>query len=293
MIEPLVDVLLPHYRGTRYLGAALDSLRAQTYGRWRLTVVDDASGDGSLDELRRLVAPDGERAQVLVQSVNRGAAAARMRGARASDGELIALLDQDDVWHPEKLAREVGYLADHPECAAVHADVVIVDPDGTPLEGAADEENARRARVDWHGPLEDVSRRLFQGNCIRIISSLLRRAAFEAAGGFDETLRGGEDWEFWSRFTAHHRVHHLAEPLLLRRVHGENTVTTQRYLRSLGRLEAWRKLVREQPHVRPLAAHRRRQLLREARDAARATGHPLRAGLLELRLGAQRLGLRI
>jgi glycosyltransferase involved in cell wall biosynthesis len=292
-MPPLVDIFLPHYRGARFIEKAVGSLMAQTHEHWRLTVVDDASEDDSVETVRRIVASDPSRMQLIVQQQNRGAAAARMSAARETSAELIAFLDQDDAWHPEKLALQIRHMLDHIECGAVHTDVVFIDEADGEIRGAGDVENARRASIDWGGSHEELSRQLFARNSIRIISSMVRRNAFGSVGGFDESLRGGEDWEFWTRFAASARIHHLPLPLLQRRLHDANTVTSQRYPRSLNKLKAWGKLVSEHPHLRPLASRRRRQLLRGARDAAREAGNPGQAALLSLRLNAQRLGLRI
>ena len=287
-----VDVVLPHYRGRRFVDAAVASLVAQTHRAWHLTIVDDASEDGSLHHVRSLASSTPDRVTVLVQPENRGAAAARMRALDQTHRPLIAFLDQDDLWHPEKLERQVAHLAARPECVAVHGDVVLIDAEGAEIPGA-DEENERRARIAWGAPTAEIGAQLFRANCIRLISSMVRRADFAAIGGFDPDLHGGEDWEFWTRLAHHGRIDHMPLPLLRRRMHGANTVRVQSYRRCLGRLEAWEKIVRRFPHLRPLANERRRQLLRQARAAARESGKPLRARLHGLQLKAQRLGIRV
>ena len=291
--SPGVDVLLPYYRGATYIERALASLRAQSYQHWRLTVVDDHSNDGSLDYLRQLLDQDQGRSQLYVQDTNGGAAAARMRAAQETSAQLIAFLDQDDAWHPQKLQLQVEYMLENPDCGAVHSDVAFIEENDQVISGAGVDENARRALINWGGTREEVSRILFEKNSIRIISSMVRRSAFDHVGGFTTNLNGGEDWEFWTRFATKCSIHHIPEPLLLRRLHGKNTVSVQRYVRSVNKLEAWRMLVSSNPHLKEVAGRKRCQLLHQARNAARETGHLAHAALLGLRLQAQRMGLRI
>ncbi|HIF39747.1 MAG TPA: hypothetical protein EYQ74_01440, partial [Planctomycetes bacterium] len=89
------------------------------------------------------------------------------------------------------------------------------------------------------------------------MSSMVRRSAFEHVGGFNTNLNGGEDWEFWTRFATKCSIHHIPEPLLLRRLHATNTVSVQRYVRSVNKLEAWRMLVSSNPHLREGAGRKR------------------------------------
>lgn len=104
MSRPRVSVVIPVHDGERYLAEALHSALAQTEPPLEILVVDDGSTDGS-----REVAARVPGVTVLSQA-RAGVAAARNAGIRRSCGELIALLDQDDLWMPEKLARQVDAL---------------------------------------------------------------------------------------------------------------------------------------------------------------------------------------
>ena len=86
------------------------SVRAQSFADWELILVDDASTDGSRDLARALAAGD-PRIRLIERAANGGAAAARNDGIRAARGRLIAFLDADDRWHPEKLARQTAFMA--------------------------------------------------------------------------------------------------------------------------------------------------------------------------------------
>ena len=107
--HPLVSVIIPVYNGGRHLRAALESVFAQTYRPFEVIVVDDGSTDDSSAIAQSF--PDVR----YIHQQNQGVAAARNRGIDAARGEFFAFLDQDDLWTPEKLKLQIGYLLGHPD----------------------------------------------------------------------------------------------------------------------------------------------------------------------------------
>lgn len=95
-----------------YLADAFESVRAQTYGNWELLAVDDCSTDGTLAEAERLASTD-DRIRVLRHKRNSGAAVARNTALGAARGRYIAYLDPDDMWMPDKLSKQIGYMNEH------------------------------------------------------------------------------------------------------------------------------------------------------------------------------------
>ena len=106
--NPLVSVVVPVHNGERFLEPALDSVLGQDYTPLEVLVVDDGSIDGSANLVRRY-----DRVRYVWQA-NQGVAVARNRGILASRGEILAFLDQDDLWRPRKLSRQVGCLQGDP-----------------------------------------------------------------------------------------------------------------------------------------------------------------------------------
>ena len=276
-----VDVILPVYRGRQWLQEAVESVFAQTFEDWHLWIVDDASPDDSLAFLNELSSSDRSRISTLRLETNSGAATARMAAIERSSGEAIAFLDQDDRWHPEKLALQIECL-EQPPTAAVHTDVLHIDPTGQPKaqtaarenraaressvaredsaarENSAAHENKKRGQIDFAQLSPEVlTQALFLENSIRLGSALVLRTAFERSGGFRTDLRGGEDWEFWVRFAMQHSIAHLPRPLLERRIHPGNTSTVDANARKRGALEALRIVEREHPSLRQLSRRRR------------------------------------
>lgn len=128
---PLVTVVTPVWNAAATLGATVASVRAQTLPDWELILVDDASTDGSRDLARALAAGE-PRIRLIARETNGGAAAARNAAIRAARGRLIAFLDADDRWYPEKLARQTAFMA-RAGHAFVFAGYRRVAADGRPL----------------------------------------------------------------------------------------------------------------------------------------------------------------
>ncbi|GLI27363.1 hypothetical protein ARHIZOSPH14_16050 [Agromyces rhizosphaerae] len=180
---PLVDVVVPTNRVSPYLGAALASVAAQTHARWDLIVVDDGSGRG--DDLARIVA--GVAGARIVHRENGGAAAARNTGIAAGSGEIVAFLDDDDVWPPDRLERLVAALGADAGALGAFGDGIDIDAEGVAFDS-------------WHTP-QATSDEYLRGDTPipRITTLAVRRRAFELAGTFDEDFGLSQDTEFTLR----------------------------------------------------------------------------------------------
>ena len=111
MTKPFVTVLIPAYNAAETIQRAVDSALAQTYRNYEVVVVDDGSRDTTADIVTTLY---GDRVRLLCLTSNQGESAAMNEGIAAAEGELIAFLDADDEWLPDKLARQVEALALNP-----------------------------------------------------------------------------------------------------------------------------------------------------------------------------------
>ena len=123
MSDPVrVSVVLPFLDASRFMRECIDAVLAQSYPHWELVLVDDGSSDGSTaiaqEYARRM--PDRVRCIEHPGHENRGISASRNLGVRHARGELIAELDADDVWLPEKLARVVPVMEAHPDVGMVY-----------------------------------------------------------------------------------------------------------------------------------------------------------------------------
>ncbi len=212
-----VSVVMPTYNHARYIGQAMGSVLAQTYRELELIVVDNHSTDGTADCVRGF---DDARVRYFTFKNNGVIAASRNFGAAQARGEFVAFVDSDDVWVQEKLMRQLRGLAD--------AGVVLIGSAAWLLDEAR-----TRGRT-----FVGVSRRgfrdysyddLVQNNAVHTSSSLMRRAAFLSAGGFDERpdFVCVEDYDLWLRIARTGKVRVLGEPLIYYRIHpvaGRNRV---------------------------------------------------------------------
>ncbi|MCS6289910.1 MAG: glycosyltransferase [Nitrospira sp.] len=204
MPEPVVSVVIPLYNAQDVIQDTIESACAQTYGDYEIVVIDDGSTDGSGEVLRSYA----NRIRYIFQP-NGGVAQARNRGIAASRGRYIALLDHDDLWEPEKLAKQVAVLDTRPEVGMVVTDVAHIDRTGRPMHqfGPA------------YQPQHEFARLFVQGFVPTPSATLIRRSVLEAVGGFDEQFNsaGMDDHELWTRIAAATTIVGIPEPLTAHR----------------------------------------------------------------------------
>jgi glycosyltransferase involved in cell wall biosynthesis len=198
MANPRVSIVIPLYQTERYIAETLASVLAQTYDDFEVIVVDDGSRDRGPEVAR---ATNDCRVRIVTQ-INRGLAGARNTGIRESCGTYIALLDADDRWHREKLARHVALLDARPDVGLSYSASRLIGDDGEDL-GLTQWPQRRTATA------ADVFCRNPVGNGS---APVLRRAALEHIAFWDETLgrtcwfdesfRQSEDIECWTRIVA-------------------------------------------------------------------------------------------
>lgn len=104
--RPLISVVMPAYNAENYIGEAIRSVQSQTYTNWILLVIDDCSTDHTADVVQ-IFANTDDRIRLFRNTHNLGAAKTRNRGFELSEGEWVALLDSDDVWHSDKLEKQL------------------------------------------------------------------------------------------------------------------------------------------------------------------------------------------
>ena len=103
---------MPAYNNAPYIGAAIESVLAQSHPNWELLIVDDASNDETLERAEQFQKLD-QRIKVFVMAENQGASFCRNYGTKKSTGDFIAFLDADDLWAPEKLKRQLAFMQQH------------------------------------------------------------------------------------------------------------------------------------------------------------------------------------
>ena len=200
---PRVSVIIPSYNSARYLGRAIDSARAQTYKDYEILVVDD----GSTDDTKDVAMQYGRKVTYLYQQ-NRGVSAARNHAILKANGELLAYLDADDMWYPEKLERQVAFLDVHQECGMVHSEMSVINEQGEILHLRFYEETKRSV------PQGHCVKQLLMRCHIQTLTVVERRSSFDRVGVFDDRLPVAEDYLHWIMIAAEGQaVGYLEEPL--------------------------------------------------------------------------------
>jgi len=200
-----VSVIIPVYNQERYLGAAIDSVLAQTYRDFEVIVVDDGSTDGTPE----IIASYLPRIRGF-RKPNAGGASALNLGIREAQGDWIGWLSSDDLWEPTRLARQMEALRERPTAGFVFSDFVKIDPDG----GVIGEVRAA-CPSGKRGLQLALVRRCFVNGC----TTLIRREAFARVGLFDERDRFAPDYDMWFRILRHYEALHVPEPLVRYRIH--------------------------------------------------------------------------
>jgi glycosyltransferase involved in cell wall biosynthesis len=226
-----VSVVIPAYNATTFLAETLASVFAQTLPPAEIIVVDDGSTDDTAGVARDL-------GVTVISRANGGISAARNTGVRAARCKYVALLDADDVWMPEKLEVQVAALATAAEPAFSFTDFHTFDSRG--VRSARSELRAHPAFRRTVGRAPSGSNVVISASESRPVlpdmyfvpsSAIVRRADVLAAGGFDESLPGCEDTEFFLRLF--HVVPAIAvmRPLLRYRRHeAQNTASPTRVM---------------------------------------------------------------
>ena len=197
---PRVTVVIPTYNRRDLVHEAIASVTAQSYPDCEVIVVDDGSNDGTGEVVRRF---GGVR---YVYQSNCGVSAARNVGVACGRGELIAFLDSDDLWQPDKLAHQVALFEQYPDVQICQTDEIWV---------------RNGVRVNPHHKHRktggDIFARSLELCLVSPSAVMMRRALFARLGGFDEALPACEEYDLWLRITARLPVHFIALPLVVKR----------------------------------------------------------------------------
>lgn len=279
---PAVSVVVPAYRGTLWIGAAIESALAQTFGDLEVVVVDDASGDGTAEAARAF---RDERVRVVENERNLGLVGNWNRSASLSRAPLVKYLFQDDLLAPTCLERLVGALRERPEAGMAFSrrEVLLDDPDDPAAKTWWERFGEVHAR---YGPLpafsparalfEPWASQRFHGNWVgEPTCVLLRREALARTGLFHVRMLQIADMELWGRLAFHFGVAFVDEALCSFRVHAASATrrNSGRALDWLDRLWLFEGLLADaeiaaaHPEIRRWRRHEWRHVVKRARAA--------------------------
>ena len=217
---PKVSIIIPTYKRTHFLKEALKNVHKQTFKDFEVIVVDDGTPG---DENEKICL---QYSDVVYKKIYNTGGPMRPRniGMKLAKGEYIAFLDDDDLWIPDKLQRQVDILDNEKDFGLVHGCCMTIDKDGNELEtiiGSLDN-NMRK-----HGYVFDD----MVGNFTLMMPTVFfRKELLDIIGGFNESMHpAGEDTEFFCRLAFHTKFYFLKEPVAIYRFHANNLSVKDEY----------------------------------------------------------------
>lgn len=196
-----ISVIIPTYNRSQKLKESITSVLRQSYTDFEILIVDDGSEDDTEEVVEAI---QDKRIRYIKLPVNQGVSAARNEGVRQAMNPLIAFHDSDDIWRPDKLAKQMAYWQQHPEYSMIYCAYLM-----------------HNGKEEWKVPGEaaeglegKIFPRLLLRNSVGAPTMLLKRKCFLEAGGFDISLKSLEDWDFTLRFSEKFSIGYVNEILV-------------------------------------------------------------------------------
>jgi glycosyltransferase involved in cell wall biosynthesis len=216
--QPLVSAIVLSYNQSRFVLETLKSIKAQTYSAIQLIIVDDCSSDESVAIIERWLQENKLVCTFIRHQQNHGICKSLNDALAVAKGKYISMTASDDVWLPDKLARQVEIMESQPEYVGMlYSDAFQIDEHGDSLP---DMFIARHRKLP-EMPHGQVLNRLLEGNFIPAMTTLVRRSCYDKVGFFDENLPW-EDWDMWMRIARHYWFAYSPTPSARYRVHSQS-----------------------------------------------------------------------
>jgi teichuronic acid biosynthesis glycosyltransferase TuaG len=220
--QPLVSVIMPAFNSEQYIQEAIDSVRSQTYLNWELFIVDDGSTDNTCAIIKRNCSLD-KRIHYIYQ-LNSKQGRSRNNAIANSSGELLAFLDSDDLWLPDKLEIQVQLILQKNVDLVFSNSFIIFNCN---INNSLNKFNIKKR---YYCCKQDID--LFiESNQIPILTVLVKKSKIQAAGCFAESnvLQYGEDYHLWLKLLLCGSVFYSTDSVLAKyRIH-DNSVSSLEY----------------------------------------------------------------
>jgi glycosyltransferase involved in cell wall biosynthesis len=222
---PRISIILPTHNGAAYIRRAIQSVREQTFKDWELLVINDGSTDATGALVTESVATDA-RIRSFVFTQNKGIQKALNEGLMQARGQLIARIDDDDIWaDPQKLDKQLRYMAEHPRCVLVGTGLIVQNEEGVEL-------------YRFSNPLTDeaIRARMLYRNCFSHSTVLFKKEAalhFNGYSEMDEALHI-EDYDLWLKLGTYGEMGNIPD-YAVRFTHRSGAISAQHKLVQLAR----------------------------------------------------------
>lgn len=274
-----VSVIIPAFNRIQYISETIGSVTSQTYSDVEIIVVDDGSSDGTYEKLCEFKEEGAINLYTHEDRCNRGQSASLNLGLEKARGEYIAILDSDDLFHSEKLQKQVAFLRANPDIGLVYGMGQGIDEEGKYLYDIL---------APDHVEPNDPNRVLLDCYFLLPQNSLVRRSVFEQAGYFEESFRAAQDHDMLIRIAEITRMAFMPELLFYYRRHGNSISANSQEVRWQNGFEILRRATVRYPYRRSTIRKRRAVLhyrlwetYRKQGRAFSAMRHLLLAGMLD------------
>lgn len=204
-----VSIIMPNYNGQQYIARTIESVLAQTFENFEFIIIDDGSNDDSWGIIQKF---NDKRIRAEKMPSNEHICYALNYGLKKARGNYIARIDSDDLWEPDKLAKQVCFLEKNPEYGACFTWVTVIDENNRVL--SRDESDrvdlfhvSNKTQAEW------VHHFFFNGSCLCHPSVVIPRSVIEKVGDFDYALVQIQDFDMWVRIAKEFPIHVIEEPL--------------------------------------------------------------------------------
>lgn len=218
MFMSLVSIILPYYNGERFVKETIDSIVSQTYAQFELLLVDDGSSDKKQSDFARSLIDSYEDGRLIYfYKKNGGLSDARNFGIDNAKGEFIAFVDQDDLWTPDKLKKQVDVFIEK-------SDINFICTDGEvfgEINRNLDYQNKLKLN---NGLIQQSYLRMIKNNFVIASSAIFRKKLIPIIGYSNRSFIIVPDYEYFIRISRKCDFYFIAEPLVRYRMHEDNTL---------------------------------------------------------------------
>lgn len=215
----MISIVMASYNHAAFIQKAVESVLSQSYAKFEFLIADDGSSDGSQDILSEIKDP---RIVLTLHPMNRGAVEVTNELLTQAKGDLVAIMNSDDVWDQDKLARQYTFLEKHVDTDLVFARPRFVDAEDTPISeskvpGGSVFRQLNRSKGEW------LRHFFVYGNCLCHPTILAKRHVYDTVGKYKGIYRQLPDFEIWIRIVKKYRISVMEDEVMnYRYLPGEN-----------------------------------------------------------------------
>ena len=217
-VKNLVSIVLPYYNGKRFIKETIDSIVAQTYAEFELLLVDDGSPDkNQSDYVKNLIDSYGDERLKYYYKENGGLSDARNYGTDKAKGEFLAFIDQDDLWAPDKLRKQVCVFTKNNDVNFICSDGEVFGETNRSLD------YQKKIKLN-NGFVHQSYTWMIKNNFVIASSAIFRKKLISEIGYSNRLFIAAPDYEYFIRFSRKYDFYFIPEPLIKYRMHEHNTV---------------------------------------------------------------------